>query len=548
MTERAREIKRPVRHGTNSVFRTSVGSGGLRRSLLAACLFVSFIQSLFFAYALVPEVDDALHMFLGRSALSGEISLFQDEMTGHRVPLSHYFIGLSQILWPGSVVAARLFSAGLGTLSVLLLFFLATRLGGELCGTLTTLFAVTHGVIIGYFVYASYHSLVSFLLLAGFYVLLCTSLRYKRVVAMSLFSLIFFTRSLMIPVIPLAFLYLIWEAKRWGERLAIVAVTVVPPVAFFLYDVNHLKLLAHVPVLNRVVLPLGFQSLTILTPAFPHEADLGASVMNALTVLVRWYKVWIVAALVLVAWAVLRVVRGLRVGGVASNRGVNMITVVALYLALSQVLIFFRHSFSMAVGYFPSFAILATIWLGFGFSVLIESVGSVWRRRAVLVALAGLFLVAPALSRSPTLPLAVAYDYPPTLALYSLGEALGRVIPKGSRVFHIGATQALYMAGLKPYLRQVYDVWTLAPTAEEWVRKKSGLWGGPEIRAWLTTDAEYAVIVPTVLDFYRASADAPLRASLDLIESLLAEHFTRVAVLDQYPGLVFHVYKRTSRV
>ncbi len=515
---------------------------GLRLFLVAICLFVSFLQSWFFAYALVPDPDGTVAIFLGRLALTGEISLFQDELPGHRVPLPYYFIGLSQILWPGSLVGARLFTAVLGLVCLLLVLLIATRLGGELCGILAFLFAVTQSVIIGYFAYASYHSVVSFFLLAGFYVMLCTSFRYNRVVAMSLFSLLFFSRTLVIPLIPLAMFYLLWKAKGLAERMGIVAVAVVPPAVFFLYDLSHLKLLAYVPLLRKFVLPLGFQASPTMTSAFPYEPGLGSDLTTALWLFARWYKVWILAALVLIAALAVRLVRGPTVREFFSNRGVNLIAVVTLYLALWQLVIF-RGSWSWAVGYFPSFAILAAICLGFGFSVLIQYYCiTSGRRAAILASLLGLFLVSPALSRPPTLPLAVSYEHPPTQALYNLAEALRTRIPHGSRVFTLGGTQALYMADLRPYLRQVFGFWTLSPIADERIRKRSGLWGEAEIREWLTKDAEYAVIVPSSLDAYRTSCNG----CVELIESLLTRHFSQITVLDQYPGQVHVVYRRKS--
>src|SRR5215471_11235266 len=174
----------PWRHSeaeTSRVVSRNVITGSVvSRSLLCVCLLVSFLQSGFFALALVPDPEDTVHMFLGRLALSGDISLYQDDLPGHRAPLPYYFIGLSQFLRDRSVVVGRLWSAALGVLCFVLLLALTTHLAGELAGILALLFAVTQGLIVGYFAHTSYHSLVSFLLLAGLYVLLCTHSRPTR--------------------------------------------------------------------------------------------------------------------------------------------------------------------------------------------------------------------------------------------------------------------------------------------------------------------------------------------------------------------------------
>ena len=144
--------------------------------MLVACLLASFLQSTFFAYALVTDADEGAYMLLGRLAITGKIGLFQDEMTGQRMPLPYYVIGLSQLLFGRSLVAARFTSAALGLACLVLVYLLGQRLGGEVAGVLALLFAATQSVIIGYFAGAYYHSLVSLELLVALYVLLAVTL------------------------------------------------------------------------------------------------------------------------------------------------------------------------------------------------------------------------------------------------------------------------------------------------------------------------------------------------------------------------------------
>ena len=511
-----------------------------RRSLLAACLLVSFLQSWFFAVALVVDPDDTVHMFLGRLALNGTIGLYQDELPGHRAPLPYYFIGLSQALWDRNVVAGRLWSAALGLACFVLLLALTTRLAGELAGILALLFALSQGVIVGSFAHTSYHAMVSFLLLAGLYVALCTRFRGKRVLAMALFSLLFFTRTLVIPLIPVAMVYLLREARGALERIGIVAVTVVPPLVFFWSDPDHLKLLAYAPVLGGLVEPMGFRASPMMTSAFLHEEGLD-SITRALALLARWYKVWILALVVLAAGLTTRALRHLPLGVMFSNRGVNLIGATLLYLSCCQFAVFTR-SWSWAIGYLASFAILGAVWLGFGFSVLVREycVTSV-HRAAVGTVLAGLFLLGPSLSRPPDLPFSVRLATAPVPALYELSEALRTHISPGSHVFQLGSFQPLYIAGLEPYLRQVFGAWTLSPITDELIRKKSGLWGEAEIREWLERDAQYAVIAPTAFRTHRAACDR----CVELIRLLLAKHFTQIAVLEPNTGYPYIVFKRS---
>src|SRR5262249_34113430 len=148
---------------------------------------------------------------------------------------------------------------------------LATRLAGNLCGVLTFLFAVTETAMIGAFAQTLYHTLICLFVLAGLYLTLCSTVPYKNVMAMALCSLLFFTRTLMMPLMPLALIYLITKAKSARERWEIAAAAVLPPLAFFLYDPNHLKLIAWVPIFGFLVRPLGFQSSSRITSVLLFE-------------------------------------------------------------------------------------------------------------------------------------------------------------------------------------------------------------------------------------------------------------------------------------
>ena len=290
----------------------------VRRWLVALCFIVSALQSAFFVYALVTDGDaEGAYLYHGWLAVTGQISLYQDEMTGHRVALPYYVLGLSQVLWGPSLIAARAVSAAIGLGALVLLWRLATRLGGELCGALAALFALTQAYLVGYFAWATFHGLISFLLLATLYSLLATDLRFRRVLTMGFCTLLFFTRPQIWPLQPLALAFLLWEAESRLERWAITAVAVGPPAAFFLSDVSHLKLLASIPGLSRLVAPLGFQAVAV---PYRYEHDWGPAVAGAIGLLARSYKTWTVAGAVLLAVLGWRVARGRPVRQFFANR------------------------------------------------------------------------------------------------------------------------------------------------------------------------------------------------------------------------------------
>jgi hypothetical protein len=312
-----------------------------------------------------------------------------------------------------------------------------------------------------------------------------------------------------------------------------------PPLVFFWSNPDHLKLLAYVPVLRRLVEPMGFLASPMMTSAHLQDREL-ESLTRALQLLVRWYKMWILAGLCLAVVLGIRSLRRLPLGTILSNRGINVIGATLLYLALWQFVTFARSP-SWAVGYLASFAILGAVCLGFGFSVLIqEYCASSTQRLACATFLLSLFLVSPAGSRPPDLPFSISGASAPIPALYGLAEDLRTHIPPGSRVFHLGSFQPLYIAGLKLYLRQVFGAWTLTRVVDEGNRRKSGLWGEAEIRQWLERDAQYAVVVPTTLATYRAACNR----CAELAVELLATHFIPIAVLDRYPGYPHIIYRR----
>lgn len=514
----------------------------LRSVLLGLCLAASATQSVFFAWALVPDPEEEMYMYLGKLALTGRISLFQDELVGNRMPLPYYLIGLSQFLCPRSLLAARFFSSALGLACLVLVWRIATRLGGELAGILALLFAATQSLLIGYFDVASYHSLVSLLLLLALYLELCTELPYRRLAAMGLVSALFFTRTTMMPLIPATLVYLLWRARDRRERALLMAIAIVPPAVFFASDTNHVKFLAYAPVLDRLAGAFGFSSNRGAAIELLNLVAGESPVKAALLLFARWYRMWILAGVAVLTAVALGLATRRPAWQLVGNRGINVVVLTVVYLTAWQFLIMGRWKLQLAVGYFPQFAILAAICLGYWISVMVDTLGpSPLLRRAAVLALCTFFLVAPAQSRPPMLPLSVSWKDPPVTAFYGLASEIGRVVPPGSRVFHVGGPLGLYTAWIDPYLRQERDVATLALPAEEANLAKSGFWGQQDIKRWLIQDSDYAVVDPARAALYRGT---PLDPNLVLIDSLLAAHFTRVAVITRYPPFAYYVYRR----
>src|SRR5262249_19314719 len=80
--------------------------------ILLSALYL--VQGAWLAQRLVTWTDESAYVHLGSLAASGRISLFQDELTGSRVPLPFLIIGWSQVLFGPGLLAARLTSLAIG--------------------------------------------------------------------------------------------------------------------------------------------------------------------------------------------------------------------------------------------------------------------------------------------------------------------------------------------------------------------------------------------------------------------------------------------------
>jgi hypothetical protein len=193
------------------------------------------------------------------------------------------------------------------------------------------------------------------------------------------------------------------------------------------------------------------------------------------------------------------------------------------------------------MGYFHSFAALVPVVLGVGFGILLMRQDWTPRRRAAIAGLLIPLLVAPSvIVRHPLLPSGPWAGRPPLEDLGRAADHFRRVIPAEARIFLFGYSMPLYLAGRSPYLRQIHDPGNVSVARDRRAIERNGLWGIAEIDRWLGADADYAVILPPLLDHYRPTR----RAAVERMEALLAARFERVARVDEYPWWVYEVYTR----
>ena len=124
--------------------------------LLACCVIAFLIVAALLAWVLVDHDYEAEYLALGTLLVRGDITLYQDEMTGQWMPLPFYFFGLSQAIFGPSLLVARLLAVLLGALVVVLIFALAARWGGRLAGVAACGLFCSHGLVMGYFATAHF--------------------------------------------------------------------------------------------------------------------------------------------------------------------------------------------------------------------------------------------------------------------------------------------------------------------------------------------------------------------------------------------------------
>ena len=192
-----------------------------RPVLLLACFVMAFlVLAVFLAWVLVNHGYEDQYLGLGSLVVRGQLSLYQNEMTGQWVPLPFYVYGLSQVIAGPNLLAARLLSVGMGVFVLILIFALSTRWGGLAAGAVASGLFCTHGLVVGYFATAHFASIGALLHLFGIYVLFCTDWPKRDLLGMAVFSLLFLVKPHYWPTIPFVLLFLLWRARNLRSREA----------------------------------------------------------------------------------------------------------------------------------------------------------------------------------------------------------------------------------------------------------------------------------------------------------------------------------------
>lgn len=524
--------------------------------ILLGILLVAYLTvGTFYAWVCGNSDYEAEYLALGSLALRGEISLFQDEMTGHWVPLPFWVYGATQVLFGPGLLLPRLLSVVLGALVLILTFLVANRWGGLLAATTAAALFTTHGMVLGYFVIVDFSPLTALLHLAGIWVIFCTDWRRRDLIGMALLSLLFLVKPNYWPTVPFALAFLAWRAESARRRWALLAIALAVPALFFASARDHLKLLAYVPVLKEWVRPLGYTSWfpfvedpagfwrTEYTDLPAGTTPLGRLLRFALSVLLllRRYAVWVV---VLVGLVTLRAWGGRRGPRDRWPAGLAFTAWLFVYLTLVQFVILGPWT-KQAFGYVGAVAPLIVIVIGCLFARVVEEPVLPGPARTVVAAAMALALVvSPWIHRQPSLPRRVSVGEATVPALGRTAASLAALIPAGeTRVFLLGDSLPLHLAGRRSYLRQFHQWWIVFTSWRDPTDyARAGLWGPSELERWLGEDARWAILEGRAVRFYRARP--PYRAALARMDELLARNFVLAETVPGYGGNSLLVYRR----
>ena len=500
-------------------------------------------QGLFYSRTLLSTEDEDSYLALGNLAVRGRISLFQDELTGQRLPLPFYVLGASQVVLGPNLWAGRLLSVGVGLAVVLLTVALARHIHGPRAGLFAGFLLASQGAVVGYYATAAYHALSALILVAATWTLLRQDLAWRAPLGMAVAALFTVSRTTMAPAVPFFSCWAWLAARGWLQRVVVAALAVGPPLTFLLWDPTHLKILAHIPFFGGFVEPLGYRSI-LYFQAVP-AADVPTQIWSIVR-FARRYESWVVASAGICVVTMMMWRRGVRRPDELFPPGLGVVIGLTLWLLVVHFMMF-RLNFKWVIAYFPGFAPTVAVVLGVLAAVL-------WQRSDLSVAGRGVLATSLALAcvvsvvsmRIPMLltPTPFPFRDDPVQQINRAANRLAQMIPPGERIFLFGPGMAAHLAGRLPYLQQLMGPGTFASKdGDARTMARSGVWGRAEIERWLGREARFAVVNPPYLDAYAVAGRAE---GVVRIRALLEERFELIGRIDDAPWSVLEVHRRRS--
>ena len=373
-----------------------------------------------------------------------------------------------------------------------------------------------------------------------------------------MWSILFLAKPNYWASIPFMWAFLMWQPGSLRRRVALTTVALAVPTLFFASDRTHLKLLAYVPVLRDYVSSLGYypwhtliEDMSRLGSDYATVSwgtsfrDQIVGVPSAVGLYVKRYAVWILALAGLVTlstWQ--RRQKPALAPRLPVPHGLWFTFALYWYLLAVQFIVLGplrKHAFA----YMGAVAPLLAIAIGCIFARVWERLSPTpLARRGIVTAMVLALAVSPGSTATTICRVLISLSSAPIPALHRTAERLATLIPAGeTRVFSLADPLPIYLAGRRTYLRQSHQHKFVFTSLRDPARtRRGGIWGPTDMEHWLGSDARYAIIQSTTVDFYRARHGyGPILAEMD---SLLARNFVLLEEFSENGKGTFYVYTR----
>jgi hypothetical protein len=165
-------------------------------------------------------------------------------------------------------------------------------------------------------------------------------------------------------------------------------------------------------------------------------------------------------------------------------------------------------------------------------------------RRAAVAIVVLAIAASPWIHRHHNLPRVISRSAAPIPTLQRTAGRLAVLLPANeTRVFSLADPLPIYLAGRRTYLRQFHQHKFVFTSLRDPARtRRVGIWGPTDMEQWLGSDARYAIVQSSAVDFYRARQG--YGEILDEMDRLLARHFVVLERFEEKGEGTFSVYRR----
>lgn len=509
--------------------------------IISLLTYLSFtFYGLFFNFT---WVDESKYLIKGYLMASGKVSLYNTPGFPYQhMPLAMPWFGLGQLLAGPSLLVGRLQGMITGLAVLFLSYKLSVTLKNKTAGLITLLLLSFSFNTVLHYSTATPEAIVAFFFVLAF-LILYQALRknsvYLFILASCLFTIIFLLRENFLPTLFVYYAFLlIILAKKPVYFLfnLLVSFSLIFIVFFFCYP-GITKILANFPILNLfLATPLERQVLDIhwYTANFTNELKFGA-----LYQLLRTYQLFFLFSFMIFIFYISRLKKTYQV--LKKPRIFYFIFMLSVILLNFFVHLFiaFKLSPRAIIPYFDYIFPLCAILAGVMFT-------NVWKAIS-LTPFKSLFfyflIILIFLSFNPTFsPLFQLPGQKSTLIQINQdAQTLTKFIPADTKVFFLGETIPLYLAGKDTYWPLYNGLNLFKPGAETKIVNKYGFWNEELAQEWLK---EAGLLVMERSKWQRVNQEKPLQNLKMVFEQELPRYRLKEVINNYYGNDILLIYEK----